>query len=149
MKRLFTMMMLLTMMVLPSMSQENKGIYIEPNMMIPMKFPSKMLEGGYFLKLKNDTIDLYLPYMGETYSPVFNSDGLNFKEPVKNVKVQVKNKKNSTRTTTNLEVEHQGIKYKIQLTTWGVDENGQIDVNPNNGTSCSYSGQQMEMPVKK
>lgn len=148
MKRIYSLMVMLMLVVLPSMSQD-KGIYIEPNMMTPMKFPSKMLDSGYYLKLQNDTLDIHLPYMGETYSPVFHSDGLNFKEPVSKMKVQTKKKKDSTRTMTYLEVSHDGIRYRITLTTWGVGSNGDIDVNPNNGSSCSYRGDQLEIPVKK
>lgn len=142
MKKMITMMMMMVLLAIPSFAQD-KAIRVEVDNMIPQKFPTRVVNGGYYIALQNDSVDLYLPYIGETYMPVLNNDGLNFYEPVKNLKVTVKEKKSGTRTDTNFEVFHNGMNYIVNLTTWGEGTNAQLTVRPNNGSACNYSGPQV------
>lgn len=119
---------------------QSKPIHIEVNNMVPQKYPSRVVSGGYFLHLEEGVVELHLPYMGESYFPSFNSDGLNFKEPVTNLKEKTKKKKSGLRTDTSFKVEHEGSRYDITVTTWENGETGFITVNPMSGTSCEYSG---------
>ena len=66
--------------------------------MSPARYSSRMVSYGYFLELKGDTLESYLPYVGRVYqAPAFStSQGLNFEETILNYQ-EARAKKDMTR----------------------------------------------------
>ncbi len=106
--------------------------------MNPMALPSRDVGYTFSLSLKNDTIDLYLPYQGKAYQlPYGGGDGLNFKESIKDYK-----------STTNdkglykiyFTTRHQQFYYKFYLQIYPENGSCYIDLNPSNCDFISYQG---------
>ncbi len=65
-------------------SLANRHLRIRVNAMNPARYASRVVSYGFYLELKGDTLESYLPYMGRVYqSAAFStSEGLNFEAPV-------------------------------------------------------------------
>ena len=107
------------------------------NSMSPMSYPTQTGLTDFYFQLDGDTADIYLPYMGEVYTPAFNSDGLNFRDKVNDLKV-VPNKKKTGREI-SFTIKHDIVDYRFSITLY---DNGTtyIYVYPSNAQGCSYTG---------
>ena len=67
---------------------ESQQIRIGISWMNTLKYGSKSVTPDFFLELKGDTLNSYLPYMGQAYRPTMpsQSEGLNFEVPAQSVK---------------------------------------------------------------
>ena len=67
---------------------ESQQIRIGISWMHSLKYGSKSVTPDFFLELKGDTLNSYLPYMGQAYRPTMpsQSEGLNFEVPVQQVR---------------------------------------------------------------
>ena len=106
--------------------------------MQPMKYPSRNVTSYFYLSVKGDSADVYLPYIGEIQIPTFGNDGLRFKEPVKDLKGQ-RNKKNNA-TVIEFRLRHDIVDYIFYATLY---DNTDFDLfmQPSNGQNCRYSGE--------
>lgn len=105
--------------------------------MSPQRFPSRNVSYGYSIELRNDSAIVYLPYMGEVYSPVLGDEGLNFSHLYKNMKTS-RNKK-GTATISTFTVSHGIINYDFRLEAFNSGYFS-LHVQPSNAQSCNYSG---------
>lgn len=66
---------------------ESRQIRIDISWMNTLKYGSKSVTPDFFLELKGDTLNSYLPYMGQAYRPTFSSQpqGLNFEVPARSI----------------------------------------------------------------
>lgn len=141
MKKLFVLIIAIISSATCMFAQNQKSVLpanfkAEINYMIPVKFESQSVN-GYFVEVKDNNANVYLPYAGEAFSAPMNNDGLNFTEPMTDVK-QTTNKKGD-QTTLTFNVNHQGNIYRFTITAF--DNNTVlIDVNPLTSSSCSYRG---------
>lgn len=103
--------------------------------MDPLGYPSQSVD-DYFLEMRGDTLDLYLPYMGEVYSPSFSDDGLNFKTIVEKL-VRSKDKKGNDQLA--FEARHDNILYSFRITLYQKGRS-YVFLMPSNAQSISYSG---------
>lgn len=110
---------------------------VEVNYMNPRKFPSKTLDYGYKVELRNDSAIVHLPYIGEVYMPSMDNDGLNYAHPYKNL--SVKQNKKGTATMISFSVKHGIVNYNFHITA-SKGGHADIDVIPSNAQSCSYNG---------
>ena len=67
---------------------ENQQIHVAISWMNTLRYGAKSVTPDFFLELKGDTLNSYLPYMGQAYRPTMpsQSEGLNFEVPVQSVK---------------------------------------------------------------
>lgn len=64
-------------------SLENRSFRIDVDRMLPLRGPSRILNGGWFLRVKDRRLISYLPYFGIAYNlPYGGGDGLNFEEKI-------------------------------------------------------------------
>lgn len=105
------------------------------DMMEPMGYPSRSVD-DFFLTMRGDTLDLYLPYMGEVYSPSFDDDGLNFKTVAEKL-VRSKDKKGNDMLC--FDARHNGIMYSFRITLYKKGRS-YVYLMPSNAQSISYSG---------
>lgn len=103
--------------------------------MYPRKFSMKALTSDYAVSVKNDSLECYLPYMGEVYRPVLNNDGLNFKVPIQGVKVKVK----KNRKHVYYRVRKASITYDFHFVFY-FGGKGTLVLTPSNAQNCSYEG---------
>jgi hypothetical protein len=63
---------------------EQRHIHIDITSMSTARYGTRMMSSGFFLEVKGDTLNSYLPYMGQVYqTSVFStSQGLNFELPM-------------------------------------------------------------------
>ena len=136
-KTLFLLLMLFATSCFAQEKCDTTAFRVVVNSMSPRRFPMRMLSSGYELEVRNDSAIVHLPYMGEVHMPAFNDDGLNFSEPIKEMKVKT-NRKGTARIIT-FKVSHSMISYHFIVTAFD-GGSGDIDVEPSNGDSCSYYG---------
>ncbi|MBQ9286664.1 MAG: DUF4251 domain-containing protein [Bacteroidaceae bacterium] len=59
-------------MVADGVSQRH--LHIDVNSMSTLRYGTRMVSGGFFLEVKGDTLNSYLPYLGQVYySPVVST----------------------------------------------------------------------------
>ena len=142
MKRFMLLMILPLLMSVSVWGQDKKvdlkNFKVQVDQVLPSTFPSKMLDGTDYLKVKNDSVTLSLPYFGEINSPGYNPDGMDFTEPIQNWKMTTKQKKSGECTEIDFTVKHY-VNYKVHLTLWD-NNSSSIDIIPENGTFISYQG---------
>lgn len=109
--------------------------------MSPMSYPTMTGLSDFSFKMRNDSVFLHLPYMGEVYNPTFNNEGLNFDAPVTKLKIKPTKKKDGQ--IISFSVRHDIVVYEFNITLW---ENKYIDIfmTPSNAQSCRYSGECQE-----
>ena len=110
--------------------------------MQPMKYPSRNVTSDFYLKVKGDSADIYLPYIGEVQVAPFGNDGIHFKEPLKEVKT-LRNKKDNA-TIMEFQLSHDIVDYRFSATIY---DNSKFDLfmQPSNGQNCRYSGEWEEV----
>jgi len=114
--------------------------------MEPVKYPSRNVTSDFYLSIKGDSADVYLPYIGEIQVPTFGNDGIHFKEPVKDLKGQ-RNKKNNA-TIIAFKLHHDIVDYIFYATLYD-NTNFDLFMQPSNGQNCRYSGQWEETIEEK
>ena len=104
--------------------------------MTPMRYASRQVTEFSF-SMQGDTANVYLPYMGEVYTPRLDNEGLNFKAEYTDLKVKRNNKQCSTELRFN--IRRGTITYKFQLTAF---DRGNLDIylQPSYAQACRYSG---------
>ena len=67
---------------------ESQQIRIGISWMNTLRYGAKSVTPDFYLELKGDTLNSYLPYMGQAYRPTMpsQSEGLNFEVPAQSVK---------------------------------------------------------------
>jgi hypothetical protein len=144
MKRLFLILIVL-LAAFPAMAQNEReavdptAFKVDVNHMNPLRFPSKVLTDSYSVEVRNDSVEVHLPYYGQRHSVSFNTDGLHFKEPITVQKLKTKNKKKAVVTDLTFRARHKGESYTFHINVWG-KSTASLDVKPDNGDVCSYSG---------
>ncbi len=113
------------------------SLQIEVTDMMPVKFPSRAVSGGYGLFFHHDSVRVSLPYVGEVHQAPMGTDGTNFDEPCKKFNVQTTKKKDGW--ILKFSTHHDIIDYQFSVNLWN---NGSMSMSmfPSNGQSCSYSG---------
>ncbi len=107
--------------------------------MSPQSYPSQVMSTSEFsLTVEGDTADVYLPYIGEVYMPVYNDDGLRFSEPIANVNISRTKKDDGTIMSFSLK--HDIVDYRFHITLYD-NNNFDLFMQPSNCQSCSYSGE--------
>lgn len=112
-----------------------KSFKIEVNQMQPMAYPMQSVN-DFSIEVKNDSINMYLPYMGELHTAPTDNDGLNFKEHISQFKVE-KGKKDKTIVTFN--VRHNIVEYRFRITVFP-NNTADINLDRSDGQPCSYYG---------
>lgn len=132
----------------PVFSLSETPIHVKVNVDYMTTFRGRsgaVMGNSYFVELLNDSAYVYIPYFGRVYSAAPNYDGTNFDEPYTNLKV-TRNKKN-TKSTLTFDVRHESFVYKFTLDLW--DGNSMsLNVAPNVGNSCTYSGTWEEVQLR-
>lgn len=116
---------------------EEQDYTINVDFMIPQQGRSRALTSPYFIKIKNDSIISYLPYVGRAYSvPYGGGQGLNFDAPIESYSSK-KGKKD--KTTISIKVKNTEDNYTYTLTIYN-NGSTNVYVQPNNKQSISYRG---------
>lgn len=115
------------------------------NEMSPMSFPARSGLTDFSFEMRNDSVFVHLPYMGEVYNPTYNNEGLNFDAPFVGLSVKPTKKKDGQLIEFSLK--HDIVNYRFNVTLW---DNNRIDIfmQPSNAQSCNYMGE-WEKPQKK
>lgn len=108
------------------------------NEICPMSYPSMTGLTDFSFEMRNDSVIVHLPYMGEVYNPSLRNDGLNFSEPCTELTVKPTKKNDGKRIS--FTVKRNIITYQFVVTLW---DNKRIDIfmQPSNAQSCRYSGE--------
>lgn len=144
MKRLLLILTVL-LAAFPALAQNEReavdpnDFKVDVNHMNPLRFPSKVLTDTYSVVVRNDSVEVHLPYYGQRQTVSFNSDGLHFKEPFTVQKLKTKNKKKYVVTDLIFRTRHKGESYTFHFSIWG-KSTANLDVKPENGDVCGYSG---------
>lgn len=112
----------------------------------PMSYPGRSRLTDFSLELRNDSAFIHMPYVGEVYTPVMNSDGLNFDAPYTGLTIKPTKKKDGQIVKFN--VKHNFLTYNFNITLW---DSNRIDifVQPSNAQSCNYMGEWTKPETKK
>lgn len=104
--------------------------------MLPQSYQGRTLSYGYVLGLKGDSVSVYLPYMGEVYQPEFDSNGLNFDQPL-TAYTSAPGKHGSRQL--QFACRKGIVEYRFRVEVY---PNGKayIRLNPSNAQAISYSG---------
>lgn len=134
------MFLLLALMMLSVMNVYAQKVSFKADIttMIPMRYTPQYGLSSYGIEMKDDTVTVHLPYIGNVYNPSYNNDGLNFTEPCKNLKVKDRKKKDGK--VVSFKVRHDNVGYEFQVTLFD-NNNCSVFMNPNNGDSCNYDGE--------
>lgn len=128
------------MMLLGTLSVNAQKIEFKAdiNEMSPMAFPARSGLSGYSFDMRNDSVFVHLPYMGEVYNPTFSNDGLNFEEPYSDLSVESTKKKDGK--IIGFIMKHDIVTYKFKITLW---DNNRLDIfmQPSNAQICNYMGE--------
>ena len=103
----------------------------------PVRFASSSVPYGYYLELRNDSVFVDMPYMGEVFMPSLHSDGLTFAHHYKTDRIKTNKKK--TRLYITFHTQHYNIVYLFRLTIY-CDNTFYLTVVPSNAQACSYTG---------
>jgi len=120
----------------PSSRTEGNEFTIQIQEMVPQQFSSRSVSYGYSLTLRNDSVDMYLPYMGVSYQPEFNNEGLNMKKPAYNYQVS-SGKKGSKEICFSCKRDF--VEYKCRVTLYSGGK-AYVHLLPSNAQAISYSG---------
>lgn len=135
MKKILCILLLFCAMVARAEKIEFKA---DITTMSPMSYPTMTGLSSFSFEMRNDSVFMHLPYMGEVYNPTFNNDGLNFDAPV--TKLKIKPTKKNDGKIISFSVRHDIVLYEFSVTLW---DNKYIDIymTPSNAQSCRYSGE--------
>lgn len=117
---------------------DSKQYVFEPTTMTPSRGGSKHLTSGYFLKIANDTLKVYLPYIGRSYSASMNGSDAGFDFTSTNFSYAVtEGKKNSY----VIDVKTKGEMYNTDFTLTVYDNaTAYLRANNSNRQPVSYNG---------
>ena len=104
--------------------------------MIPRRFAMKALGSEYYVTVRNDSLDCFLPYYGEVYQPTLTNDGLNFKVPI--VGMRTKDKKNKKHLYYRVRKGFLTYDYHFVVYPEG---KGMLILTPSNAQDCTYEGE--------
>lgn len=104
----------------------------------PASYPSMNGLTDFYLELRNDSAFVYLPYIGNVYTPAVSNDGLRFNEPCKGMKTRRTKKDDGTEATFTLR--HDIVVYKFRMTAYD-DNTFRLYMTPTNAQSCQYHGE--------
>jgi len=102
---------------------------------IPRRFPMKALMREFYVSVRNDSIDCYLPYYGEVYQPTLTNEGLNFKLPVAGFAMKEKKKCRHL----YYRVRRGFLTYDYHFIIYP-DHTGSLILTPSNAQNCTYEG---------
>lgn len=108
--------------------------------MMPMSYPAVTNLTDFTFEMRNDSAFVYLPYMGEAYTPTFSNDGLDFSGVCKNVKVAAAASKKKGGRNIRFSMRNDVVTYSFNITLWD-DKTIDLYVQPSNAQSCSYRGE--------
>ena len=115
-----------------------KSFHADINRISPMGFPSDFVD-GFYMELANDSVSLYLPYIGTLdMAPIGHDSDLNFeKQPISNYKTE-KGKKGAT--IVKFSVSRGIVEFKFQIKAY---DNNSIDIDliRSDGQPCGYYGE--------
>lgn len=116
----------------------HRHLMISVNQAIPMGHPSINLTSDYWVRLKNDSVWVYLPYYGRAYSVPYNGGGgFDFKGIRKNDQITQKKKQGYT-----WQFSVQTTEDNYQFDIWiSLDGYASVSVNSNNRQPISYYGE--------
>ena len=141
MKKILTLTLALALAV-AVFAQEKDCVFDPTNFaatiteMTPMRYASRQVTEFSF-SIEGDTANVYLPYMGEVYTPRLDDEGLNFRAEYTDLKVKRNDRKCNTELRFN--IRRGTITYKFQLTAF---DRGNLDIylQPSYAQACRYSG---------
>ncbi|HAI84212.1 MAG TPA: hypothetical protein DCL43_11130 [Chitinophagaceae bacterium] len=128
---------------------QNKRFQFSPAIVYPLTGKSRNVAGsGYFLQLRSDTLSLYLPYFGKSFSSfsnAFTKGGAFDETHIKNFTYTLQ--QNVKSSTINIAIQ-QGDVAKIIMTIYA---NGTADVSlqSNSRQPIRYFGQIGAVPIKR
>lgn len=116
----------------------NRHLRITVNSMNPARYASRIVSFGFYLELKGDTLESYLPYMGRVYqSTAFStSEGLNFEVPILNYQ-ETRTKKNLSRIELQVKTREDVYNYILDVYDTG---KALIRVRAQNRDGISFDG---------
>ncbi len=112
------------------------GFTMTMTCMLPRKFPMKALMRDYYVKLHGDSLECYLPYMGEVYQPTMTDEGLNFNLHLSSMRVKEKKKSKHLYYL----VRKGFISYEYHFILYP-EGKGTLILNPSNAQACTYEGE--------
>ena len=91
-------------------------IHLDVTWMNTLKYGSKSVTSDFFLELKGDTLNSYLPYMGQAYKPTLTSQsqGLNFETLAQSVQ-KSHPKNNCWLLEINARTDEDNYKYVVEI----------------------------------
>ena len=104
--------------------------------MLPRRFAMKSLTSEYYVTVRNDSLDCFLPYYGEVYQTTLTNEGLNFKAPI--VGMRTKDKKNKKHIY--YRVRRGFLTYDYHFVFYP-EGNGMLILTPSNAQNCTYEGE--------
>lgn len=105
--------------------------------MYPLKYNERHGLWEFSLTLRNDSALVYLPYMGQVYTTVYHSDGLNFDHKYSDMRVGYSRKHDGKVIT--FTVRHKTVDYRFDVTVYD-NRNATIVVMPSGADLCRYEG---------
>lgn len=118
---------------------------IDVNRAIPATGRSVSLTSPYSVEIRNDSVISYLPYYGRAYSiPYGGGEGLNFKAPISDYKIEW-DKKGTAKVRFIARSTEDRLSFNIDIFSNG---SSSIFVNMQNRQSISFQGD-LDMPEKE
>ena len=115
----------------------NRHLRINVRSMNPFRYASRTLSFGFFLEIKGDTLESYLPYMGQVYqAAAFSSENLNFEAPIISYN-ETRPKKGLARIELAVRTKEDIYHYQIEVYDTGT---AYIRVRCQNRDSISFDG---------
>ena len=123
---------------------DSRSYKIDVSWVSPLRGPGNALTGSYSVTVDGETLDSYLPYIGDaSYIPYGGGKGLIFKEDID--KYEDAGWEKESRTIT-ISISNEEDSYVYKLTVF---DNGRADISVNcrNRDSISFSGQMVIEPL--
>ena len=119
-------------------SLENKHLRIDVRSMSTFRYGSRTVSDGFYLELKGDTLESYLPYLGQVYqgAAISPSEGLNFVAPIMSYH-EAHPKKGLTRIEMKVKTKEDFYDYILEIYDTGT---AFIRVRGQNRDSISFDG---------
>ena len=124
--------------------KKDKTVVLDPShievairYMEPLRWSARSVAYGYSLTIENDSVRVYLPYMGVVHQPDMESDGLDFEKPLQSMR-RIAGKKGRTQFIFSCQ---KGIvEYWFKLTLY---PNGKayLRLSPSNADAIDYEGE--------
>ncbi len=117
-----------------------RSFRIRVDYMFPQRYPSRPVMSEFWLELKNDRVNSYLPYFGQVQSPspYSQDEGLNFETEIRNYTEKRNEHKHRTEILFNAKSSSDYFLYKIFVYD---DGNAEIDVHSNRRDYIRFSGE--------